>query len=251
MDVNQISRVSSYSQLKLLLSLNASLDPKFREEIANRLEYVSLNPLENDLGDEIKLARQQYKNLMEYAKNSDGLIAKIEQARHGEMTNLKHNGGKKMIYSLGNIFSLGLYEHREKDSPELRNQMDLQRQLAFHERFLREVARVSINPEVDNDMNAINRSLNFMAQNGGKAQPKTAQSIAKIFAISENEQTRLLALNSLYRINNSTAKKEMLGFYNNEKVDTRWRNMCAEYLKLALKEEQRISLNDTKTISKF
>ena len=251
MDVNQISRVSSYSQLKLLLSLNASLDPKFRTEIANRLEYVSLNPLEKDLADELKLARQQYQNLMEYAKNSDGLSAKIEKDRHGEMTNLKHNGGKRMLYTLGNIFSFGLYEHREKDSPELRNQMDLKRQLAFHERFLREVARTSINPEVDNDINAINRSLNFMAQNGTNAQPKTAQAIAKIFAISENEQTRLLALNSLYRINNSTAKKEMLGLYNNEKVDTRWRNMCAEYLKLAIKEEQRISLNDAKTISKF
>ena len=188
---------------------------------------------------------------MEYAKSSDGLIAKIEKDRNGEMTNLKHNGGKRMLYTLGNIFSFGLYEHRETTTPELRNQMDLQRQLAFHERFLREVARTSINPEVDNDINAINRSLNFMTQNGTNAQSKTAQAIAKIFAISENEQTRLLALNSLYRINNSTAKKEMLGLYNNEKVDTRWRNMCAEYLKLAIKEEQRISLNDAKTISKF
>ena len=48
-DINQPSRLRTYSQLKLLLSLNQSLDPELREEIGNRLEKVSLNPMENDL----------------------------------------------------------------------------------------------------------------------------------------------------------------------------------------------------------
>ena len=43
-DVNQPSRLRTYSQLKLLLSLNQSLDPDLRNQIGRRLEKVSLNP---------------------------------------------------------------------------------------------------------------------------------------------------------------------------------------------------------------
>ena len=58
-DVNQPSRLRTYSQLKLLLSLNQSLDLEFREEIGRRVEKVSLNPMENDLDVEAKLASEQ------------------------------------------------------------------------------------------------------------------------------------------------------------------------------------------------
>src|SRR4029079_2006509 len=70
-DVNQPSRVHTYAQLKLLLSLNRSLDPQLREQIGSRLEKVSLNPLENDLEDEARLAKQQYEALLSYAKRPD------------------------------------------------------------------------------------------------------------------------------------------------------------------------------------
>ena len=55
MDLNQRSRFQSYAQLKLLLSLNSSLDTDFRDEISRRLESVSLNPFENNLGRRSKL----------------------------------------------------------------------------------------------------------------------------------------------------------------------------------------------------
>src|SRR5207245_10163551 len=38
MDLNQPSRLRSYSELKLLLSLNGSIDPNLRGEIERRLE---------------------------------------------------------------------------------------------------------------------------------------------------------------------------------------------------------------------
>src|SRR5205085_8001227 len=44
MDLNQPTRLRTYSQLKLLLSLSDSLDPALRDEISHRLERVSLNP---------------------------------------------------------------------------------------------------------------------------------------------------------------------------------------------------------------
>ncbi len=48
----------TYSQLKLLLSLNQSLDPELREQIGDALEKVSLNPMENDLQTEAKVGKR-------------------------------------------------------------------------------------------------------------------------------------------------------------------------------------------------
>jgi hypothetical protein len=237
MDVNQTSRFRSYSQLKLLLSLDDSLDPGFRNDITNRLETVSLNPLENDLDVEIKLARQQYANLIAYAKRPDGLARRIENDRREEMTRLKHGGKQRMLYALGNLLSFGIYTHREKDSPEMRAQMDVRRQLDYHERFLRETARDSSKPEVDSDIEAVRRSLAFIEQNSQYVKPKTVQAVAKIFKITEDEQTRLLCLGGLKRINNPAARKEMLALYENQKLSERWRNLFGLSLNLPRVED--------------
>ena len=72
-DINQASRFRSYSQLKLLLLLDESLDRNFKDEISDRLEKVAVNPLENNSDAEIRIARKQYENLIAYAKRPDGL----------------------------------------------------------------------------------------------------------------------------------------------------------------------------------
>jgi hypothetical protein len=250
MDVNQASRLRSYSQLKMLISLNESLNPKLRDEISDRVESVSLNPMENDLDVEVKIAKQQYENLIAYAKRSDGLAKKIEGERREEMTRLKYSSKKRMLFALGHLFSLGLYTHRETQTPELRAQMEMRRRLDYHERYLREVARVTAKLEVDSDVAAVRRSLEFVSQNGSEAQAKTAQAVAKLFSRTDDEAMKQLCLSSLYRINNSAAKKELLALFNNKKLDARWRDMSAQYLRLAVKEEQRIAPADAKAISK-
>lgn len=251
MDINQPSRLSAYSQLKLLLSLNASLEPEFRDEIANRLETVSLNPLENDLDVEVNLAQQQYKNLINYAKKPDGLPAQIDRERREEMVRLKHTGRQRMLYSLMRVLSFGNYKHREKYTPELFAEMDSRRQLDYHERYLRETAETTVKPEIDSDVNAINRSLAFISENGNEAQGKTAKAIAKIFTATDSNELRELCLSSLYKVNNNTAKKELLAIYQNPKIDEHWRTISARYLKLAAQEQQNISPIDSKTIAKI
>lgn len=237
-DFNQASRVNSYSQLKLLLALNESLDPQFRSELADRLEFVSVNPLENDLNVEMQIARQQYENLMAYAARPDGLKEWLEKERREEMTRLKHGGKAKAMFDLGHFLSLGLYTHREDETPELRAGLDLRRRLDFHERYLRETARVTVKPEVDGDLDAIRRSLEFIAKNGELAESKTVEAVAKIFAATEDEQIRELCLSSLDRIKNKTAKRKLQAIYENREINTRWRNIAAGYLHLENKEEK-------------
>jgi len=126
--------------------------------------------------------------------------------------------------------------------------MDIQRQFAFHARFLREVANSSPQIEVVWNIEDVRRSLRFIAAHGSDATDRTASIAAHIFARTEDEETRSLCLSALYHINNETAKKELLTIYQDPKMETRWRTQSAEYLRLAVKEEQRISSDDTKAI---
>ncbi|MBC7911821.1 MAG: hypothetical protein H7Y30_15045 [Pyrinomonadaceae bacterium] len=249
MDIHQPSRLRAYSQLKLLLSLSASLDPDLRDEISERVERVSLNPLENDMEAEARLARQQYAALVEYARRADGLPAQLDRDRRAEMVPFKHGKTGQILFRLGNLLTFGLYTHREKATPELQAQMELARRLDYHERYLREVARSSPVIEVVQDMDEVRASLRFIAEHGAVASGKTAKAVARIFAQTEDEETRKLSLSGLYRINNEAAKKELLALYSDEQVTSIWRLLIAEHLRNAVRAEQRIAPKDAKIIS--
>jgi hypothetical protein len=248
MDLNQPSRLRTYSQLKLLLQLQASLNPELRGEIEKRLERVSLNPLENNLAAEAQLAREQYAALVAYARRPDGLPARLDRDRRAEMMPLKHARTEQVLFRLANVLSFGLYTHREKATPELQAQLDIKRQLAFHERFLRQVAKSTPQVEVVWNIEDVRRSLRFIVENGAAASGKIAAAAARIFSRTEDVETRNLCLNGLYRINNETAKTELLRIYRDQKLEARWRTQSAEYLRLAVKEEQRIAPADAKAI---
>ncbi|HEY0545965.1 MAG TPA: hypothetical protein VGC91_11355 [Pyrinomonadaceae bacterium] len=247
-DVNQPSRLRTYSQLKLLLSLSESLNPELRDEISSRMEQVSLNPLENGMEAEARLAREQYGALMAYAQRADGLPAQLERDRRAEMVPLKHGKTGQVMLHLANLLTFGLYKHREAATPELLDRMELARRLEYHDRFLREVARSSPVIEIVWDMDEVKHSLQFIAEHGQQASSKTAKAVAQIFRRTNDEEARRLCLSSLYRINNETAKKEMLALYRDDKLTDAWRTLIAEHLRNAVREEQRIDPKDAKII---
>jgi len=252
MDINQPSRLRAYSQLKLLLSLDASLDPELRHEVSQRLEHVSLNPLENGRAAEVRLARAQYEALLEYAQRPDGLPAQLDRDRRAEMVPLKHTRTEQTLFRLANTLSFGLYTHREQAAPnEAATALDTTRQLAYHRHFLREVARTSVRVEVQWNIADVRRSLAFIAEHGARADGQTAAAVARIFAHTQDEETQRLCLNGLYRINNETAKDALARIYGDEAQDERWRTLSAEYLRRAAREDQRITPATAKIIAEM
>lgn len=243
-DLNQPSRLRSYSQLKMILAMDESLNEAFRKDIASRVEKVSINPLENDLADELRIARGQYKNLVAYAKSPTGLRLKLEKERIAEMTMVRYNGKMPLKYTIAQALTFGLYKHRVAPTQELAAKMDLMRQLHFHERVVRETAYYSVRPEIDANVAVLMRSLNFVAEKGTYAGGKTAKAIGKIFAGSLDTDIRLACMASLYKINDAAAKNELLDIYKNELVDARWREVASDYLKRAKAEGQHISKRD-------
>jgi len=243
-DLNQPSRMRSYSQLKMILAMDEKLNEELRKDIADKVEKVSINPLENDLADQLRIARGQYKNLVAYSKNPDGLRLKLEKGRIDEMTLAYYNGKIPLKYTIANALTLGLYKHRKTPTPELAAKMDMNRQVAFHERRIRETAYFSVRPEVDANVAELMRSLNFVAEKGKYAGGKTAKAIGKIFAGTLDTDIRLACMAGLYKIDDAAAKNELLSIYNNERYEARWRESASEYLKRAKAEGQHISKRD-------
>jgi hypothetical protein len=229
-DLNQPSRLRAYSQLKLLVSLTHSLDSKLRTDISKRLEYVSINPMENDVKSEAKLANAQYQSLLKYARDPQGLPALLRDDRCEEMTTLVHGKTKRFMFRLANIMSLGLYTHREEESPELLAGLDKKRKISYHRRFLREIAKSSPNVEVVWRIEDIKRSLRFMAEHGGGADPTVAHTIAQIFTLTKDEELRRLCLSCLSHMSNDAARNELSRIYQHQNTDDNWRIQIAKAL---------------------
>ncbi|MBV8855333.1 MAG: hypothetical protein JOZ02_00080 [Acidobacteria bacterium] len=248
-DVNQPTRLRAYSQLKLLLSLDRTLDRDLREEIAGRVESVSLNPLENDLEAEARLARQQYAALVAAAKDPGGLAARLDRDRREEMVPLEHGKTERVLLRFANVLSLGLYKHREPAAPEsVRQNLDAERRLAYHKRFLQEVAKSTPVVEVVWNIEDVRRSLRYVAASDTRGDAGAARAAAKIFAQTGDAEARRLSLECLYRINNEAAKTALLRIYQTPGVEPELRSLTADYLRNALREEQRIAPEDARAI---
>jgi hypothetical protein len=248
-DVNQPTRLRAYSQLKLLLALDATLDRDLRREIAARVESVSLNPLENDLEAEARLARQQYAALVAAARDPEGLPARLDRDRREEMVPLEHGKARRALFRFGNLLTLGLYKHREAGAPaEVRQTLDGERRLAYHKRFLEEVARSTPVVEVVWDVEDVRRSLRYVAGADTRGDAGAARAAARIFAQTADAETRRLCLDCLYRINNEAAKSALLRIYQSPDLDPELRTRTAEHLRNALREDQRIAPEDARAI---
>jgi hypothetical protein len=241
-DLNQPSRLQAYSQLKLLLALNDSMDPKLREEVNGRLENISLNPFENDLEVEANLARQQYDALVAFAKDPKGLAAKLERDRRAELTPLEHGRNTQIILRVANVVSFGKYVHREEATVDMETRLDIARRLNYHTSFLQEVARSTSEVEIGWNIDDIRRSLNFIADHGAEAGGSAASATARIFSRTRDDEIRRACLESLSRINNSKARNELLKISQNESIDKMWREIAESNLRRVNERDQPIAV---------
>jgi hypothetical protein len=241
-DLNQPSRLQAYSQLKLLLALNNSMDPKLREEVNGRLENISLNPFENDLEVEANLARQQYDALVAFAKDPKGLAAKLERDRRAELTPLEHGRNTQIILRVANVVSFGKYVHREEATVDMETRLDIARRLNYHTSFLQEVARSTSEVEIGWNIDDIRRSLNFIADHGAEAGGSAASATARIFSRTRDDEIRRACLESLSRINNSKARNELLKISQNESIDKMWREIAESNLRRVNERDQPIAV---------
>ncbi|HEY0765686.1 MAG TPA: hypothetical protein VGD61_25120 [Pyrinomonadaceae bacterium] len=231
MDINQPSRLQTYSQLKLLLALNTSMEPELRSEISGRLEKISLNPFENDLDAEANIATAQYEALLAYAKDPSGLAVRLERDRRAEMLPLEHGDKAQLAFRVMNVLSFGKYVHREELTDDMEDRLDIARRLDYHTRFLQQIAKSTAEVDITWNLEDVRRSLRFIAEHGSEADGKAASATANIFARTRDDETRRACLDGLSRIHSPKANKELLRISQNTDVDKSLRDLASEYLR--------------------
>jgi hypothetical protein len=231
MDINQPSRLQTYSQLKLLLALNSSMEPSLRNEVGDRLEKISLNPFENGINAEAKIAVEQYAALLAFAKDPKGLAAKIERDRRAEMLPLEHGPKAQLAFRLLNILTFGRYVHREELTVDLEDRLDVARRLQYHTRFLQQIAKSSAEVDITWNLDDVKTSLRFIAEHGAEADSSAAAATARIFARTRDDETRRTCIDSLSRIRSNKARNELLRISRNTDVDQTLRDLANEYLR--------------------
>lgn len=240
-DINQPSRLRTYSQLKLLLALTNSLEPELRDEVNGRLEKLALNPFENDLDAEANVAREQYAALVTFAGKPDGLAARLERDRRAELVSLEHGPTAQLGFRLANVLSFGKYVHREQLTSDMPARLDIARRLDYHTKFLQQVSRSNFEIDVACDLEEVKRSLRFVADHGDEAGVKAVAAAAGIFTRAKDEETRRACLESLSRINEPKARSELLRISQNTELDKTWRDIAESYLRQANQREQPIA----------
>ena len=211
MDINQPTRMRSYSMLKLMLSLSTSLEPELAAETSRLVEKVAMNPLQNDLPVESELAFRSHGILLEAARDPNGQIVKLlERGRQTEFSRIEHSRTEFFMLRLANVMSAGIYRHREDDSRAAQLvAIDTSRRLAFHRRFVDEVLDSTPIVEVGWDVASVRRSLEFIAAHTPSTDGKGVKLIARVFEQTRDRDTKLLCVNSLARVGGRSAQRAL------------------------------------------
>jgi hypothetical protein len=236
MDINQPSRLRSYSQLKLLLTLNASLDPDLAAQTGRLLERVSMNPLQNDVDVERAIAQESYAALLAAARD-DGLAALLRRDRQREFARTAHGLPARILLKSATVASLGFYRHREPESDgEQSRRLDTSRRLAYHRRFLKETLASTPVVEVTTDLDDVRRAIEYLMEHGPRTDDRIVSLAAQLFARTRDDTTRTLALDCLARMNTRSARRELLAIYRDPRQDAAWHAAAAVRLRLPAAE---------------
>jgi len=79
-------------------------------------------------------------------------------------------------------------------------------------------------------MESVHRSLTYISEHGSLADAKSVKAVVKVFNQTEDGQTRQLCLKGLMLIANKAAIRELTQISQNEGIDSRWRQLSAQYL---------------------
>jgi hypothetical protein len=197
--VNRTARLEAYSEAREFLALDCSLDPALKADLFRRLDYLAINPLENDVAAEAYLARQQYAALLQYAGSPLGLPARLEQDRRKELDSYTRSRSVRLLARIGRVFRLGSQVQPEDSESRLRAGLAVQRSAAYQRRFLQQLLAASPRPEVVWDAEAIRRSIEALSSSP-KPGDQTPHWIAEVFLRTSDESVRLACLRALQRL---------------------------------------------------
>ncbi len=182
------ARLKSYAEVREWLALDQSIQPGLRKDLQDRLEIMGVNPMEESIASEAKLARDQYAALLRYAADPAGLPARLARDRQSEVLAYDHGLAARFGFAVAHAATLGSYTHRDKQSENAEARLKDARRVEREVQFLQAVAKSSPRPEIVWNMNEVRRALDDVAS--AKLPAGSAKVVQQIMASTHDEPTR-------------------------------------------------------------
>lgn len=196
---DRAARIRAYSQTRQWVALDPSMDPALRTALMKHLEILGINPLEESIFEEGKIALRQYAALLKYADDPRGLPARIEYDRNEELEAYYHGFRARALFHFAHAATLGAYRHREGNPSAVAAALDEERSMTRHLQFLTSVAK-STDPSIVWNMDQVRRALDDLAASGFPA--RSAQVVERIMRETSDQQTRELCERALQGLDN-------------------------------------------------
>ena len=239
---NRTARLQAYSKAREFLAADGSLSAGLKSELAQRLNHLALNPLENGASAEVTVARQQYAALLAYAQSPRGLAVKLEKDRRKELEADTRSPAIRVLASAARIITRGPHVDPAHPDPVLLARLDSYRRTASEQQFLRRLLASSPRPEVVWNADAVRDSVEQLAAEPA-AGPQAPRLIARIFEQSANKELRAACLRALEQLNTGAraqagspcvrcvaAHQELLRLSVDPNTAESWRELSRLYL---------------------
>jgi hypothetical protein len=184
------ARLRAYSGVRQWLALDHSLEPDLRIELQKRLEIMGVNPLEESVFSEARIATKQYDALLKYAADPHGLSAKLDKDRRKELTDFEHCMKARVGFTLAHVATLGIYTHSDKPALGLTAELDRNRRADRQLRFLENVAASSPQTSVVWNLDEVRRALDDLASTGLPG--RSTKTLEKLRQQTSDEETKTL-----------------------------------------------------------
>ncbi|HLJ47028.1 MAG TPA: hypothetical protein VKU01_13515 [Bryobacteraceae bacterium] len=201
--MDRTARERAYAQLDHSLFLDESLNPALRRELQRRVDGFAMNPMDNGMAVEARIAREQYAALVAFAGRPGGLEKTLARDRSMEIAPEVHSKGSRAMFELAHVATFGRYQHTDRMNTELLAEVDRERRFAWHKRFLEDVLDSTPRAEVAFDMGQVQKSLDAITEIGGEnpnLREESEQLVRRVLAQTSDAMTRQRCLECLQRL---------------------------------------------------
>lgn len=178
--VNEQQRLDSYSEARLDVALGCCLDSDFRSDAQDRLDRITLNPLDSSVDEEIASANTSYSVLMEQANSSGELLRQLDKDRRQEIAALHPSNMTTFCQRLFHHLSLGRYTPRTPVGPDTIESTKRIRKLQNLMSFLTQVTDKGTAPEVSYDASDVELAIQQLSTLTITTRPAVRQAFLKL-----------------------------------------------------------------------
>src|SRR5579875_702331 len=161
--MDKAARLDTYSQFRVELALDHSLDADLRSDIQRRVDSLAVNPLEASPNREMQVAVERYARLQ--AEAGDGVLAaRIDKQRRAELAAFGQSGKGRVTDTVLHDGTFGLYTHRVKADDGNLAALERDRRIQYQLRFLDSLVQAGTQPEVAYESAKIKASVNELSR---------------------------------------------------------------------------------------